>query len=55
MPPAQQPAPRVVISSELRHVVLATRALRETVPMRVLPSATVKVWIGEECYQAQLV
>ncbi|MEO6950163.1 MAG: hypothetical protein ABI321_00015 [Polyangia bacterium] len=55
MPPAQQSAPCVVFTSELRHVVIATQALRQTAPQRVLPRPTVKVWIGGECYQAQLV
>lgn len=55
MPPVQQVVPHVVFSSELHHVVLATQTLRNTAPVRVLPLVTVKVWIGGECYQAQLV
>ena len=55
MPPAHQSAPCVVFTSELRHVVIATQALREIAPQRALPRPVVKVWIGDQCYQAQLV
>ena len=36
-------------------MVLATQALRQTAPHRVHPLPVVKVWIGDQCYQAQLV